>query len=589
MQAETEKDLIKYSNWKLIKDLGKFLKPYRWRFFGGSLLRLMGDIAGLYPYYGLALMVTFFSKYTPEQTLGYFWLVLLGLFISYFVSYICKFFAKNIGYGLAEKIDLDSQFKMIKHLSSLDIAWHEKENAGNKLKRIQKGADGLNRIVSMWFNNFIEIAVNFAGMLFVLNRVDHFISGLMIIFLITFLSISLLLLKKAKIVSQKVDAMEEDMTGLMFQIINNIRSVKVLTMTVKIIKMIGVEITELFGFIQRRVFHFLARSLVLSFCVAFFRIGIVILIALGIANGKYEVGLLVLFNGYFNAMVAAAETLSETSQEFIVCKYGIARMQRTLDEPILIDAEMGKVDLPKDWKKISIQNLSFAYGENEVLKNISLEIKRGQRVGIVGLSGAGKSTLLKLLLKENESYDGEILFDGVPLRKIKKRSYFKQVGVVLQDTEVFNFTLRENITIASLKKRSQQDLQQALDIAHVSDFVSKLPLGLETFIGEKGVKLSGGERQRLGIARAVFKQPEILFLDEATSHLDLESEEKIKDSLHKFLKKVTAVVIAHRLTTIREMDKIVVIEKGRIIESGSFEELYASKGRLFELWEKQKF
>jgi ATP-binding cassette subfamily B protein len=112
---------------------------------------------------------------------------------------------------------------------------------------------------------------------------------------------------------------------------------------------------------------------------------------------------------------------------------------------------------------------------------------------------------------------------------------------------------------------------------------------LDTFIGEKGVKLSGGERQRLGIARAVYKQPEILFLDEATSHLDLESEEKIKDSLHKFFQKVTAVVIAHRLTTIREMDKILVIEKGKVVESGSFEELYNSKGRLFELWEKQKF
>ncbi len=264
-------------------------------------------------------------------------------------------------------------------------------------------------------------------------------------------------------------------------------------------------------------------------------------------------------------------------------------MQRTLNEPILIEDDKGKIDLPKDWKKITIDNLSFAYGEKQILNNVSFEIKRGERVGVVGLSGAGKSTLMKLLLKENESYEGEILFDDIPLRKIKKRSYFKQVGVVLQDTEVFNFTLRENITIANWRKHDEKELEKALNIAHVTDFVSKLPLGLETFIGEKGIKLSGGERQRLGIARAVFKQPEILFLDEATSHLDLESEEKIKDSLHKFLKKVTAVVIAHRLTTIREMDKILVIEKGRIIESGSFNELYASKGRLYELWEMQKF
>jgi len=197
--------------------------------------------------------------------------------------------------------------------------------------------------------------------------------------------------------------------------------------------------------------------------------------------------------------------------------------------------------------------------------------------------------IFKLLLKESENYSGDILFDDLSIKKIEKKSYFAQVGVVLQDTEVFNFTLRDNITIASPKKANEEDLKRSLDIAHVSDFMHKLPFGLDTYIGEKGVKLSGGERQRLGIARAVYKKPEILFLDEATSHLDLESEEKIKDSLHNFFQKVTAIVIAHRLTTIREMDRILVIDKGRVIESGTFDELYAKKGRLFELWEKQKF
>ena len=586
---EIEKDLINYSNWTLIKDLGKFLKPYRWRFLLVSLLRLISDISNLYIAYGFALIVTFFSKYSAGQSLQYFWKIIFFMFISYQINHTLRFLAKYIGYRIAEKVALDSQLKIVQHLALLDVAWHEKENAGNKMKRIQKGADGLSRILQMWINSFIQIGVNFIGMIFVMSNIDKIVGGVMVVYLITYFAISFSMLRKARIVSQKVDAKEEEVSGLIFQIINNIRSVKVLGMMEKILTMISVQITGLFETIQRRVFSFQTRSLTLNFWTVSFRLGMFAIVCYGIANGHYAVGLLVLFNGYFNALATSVEELSETSQDFIVCKYGIARMQRTLDEPILIDDETGKVDLPKDWKKIIIDNLSFAYGEKQILKNVSFEIKRGERVGVVGLSGAGKSTLMKLLLKENESYTGEILFDDVPLRKIKKNSYFKQVGVVLQDTEVFNFTLRENITIASLKKRSQQDLQQALDIAHVSDFVSKLPLGLETFIGEKGIKLSGGERQRLGIARAVFKQPEILFLDEATSHLDLESEEKIKDSLHKFLKKVTAVVIAHRLTTIREMDKILVIEKGRIVEAGSFEELYASEGRLYELWEKQKF
>jgi ABC-type multidrug transport system fused ATPase/permease subunit len=160
----------------------------------------------------------------------------------------------------------------------------------------------------------------------------------------------------------------------------------------------------------------------------------------------------------------------------------------------------------------------------------------------------------------------------------------------LQDTEVFNFRLRDNITLANIKDANDEKrLQQAIEVAHVTDFLGKMPQGLDTEIGEKGIRLSGGEKQRVGIARAVFKQPDLLFLDEATSHLDLESEEKIRDSLHCFFQSVTAVVIAHRLSTIKEMDRIIVLEEGRIIEEGPFEELYAKKGRFHELWEKQKF
>ncbi|OGE79064.1 MAG: hypothetical protein A2751_04290 [Candidatus Doudnabacteria bacterium RIFCSPHIGHO2_01_FULL_46_14] len=586
---DIEQDLIKYSNWTLVKDVWAVTKPYKWRFFVASIFRFISDISNLYPSYGVALIVTFFSHYAIGDSLRYFWIIIALLVLAFSSKYAFRHFAKSIGYQVAERVALDSQMQMIRHLSLLDIAWHEKENAGNKLKRIQKGSDGLNRIARMWINNFIEISVNFVGMIFILTRFDARVGVSMIVFLISYFIISFFLLKRASIVSQEVDVMEERVLGLMFQTINNIRSVKVLAMADNILKMIGDQIASAFSKIKERIFRFQIRSMILNFWTLLFRIGLMILIAYGIAEGKYEVGILILFYGYFSSLVESVDELSEVTQDLVVCKYGIARMQRTLNEPVLIDSKENKIELPTDWKKITVKNLSFSYGKNKVLKNISFEIRRGERVGVVGLSGAGKSTLLKLLLKENESFEGDILFDDISIKRIDKQDYFKQVSVVLQDTEVFNFTLRENITIASAESRSEQNLTRALDIAHVADFASKLPSGLDTFIGEKGVKLSGGERQRLGIARAVYKQPEILLLDEATSHLDLESEEKIRDSLHKFFQTVTAVVIAHRLTTIREMDKILVIEKGEIIESGSFDELYQAKGRLFELWEKQKF
>jgi ATP-binding cassette subfamily B protein len=288
-------------------------------------------------------------------------------------------------------------------------------------------------------------------------------------------------------------------------------------------------------------------------------------------------------------MWQSIDELSTLALDFVVAKYGVHRMKHILDVPVGIDRENGKRVFPKKWKKLAVRNLSFSYGEKEVLREVSFEVRRGERIGIVGISGAGKSTLFKLLLKEHEHYRGEILLDDVPLRKIRKSSFFHNAAVVLQDTEVFNFTLRENIIMANPKQgRNEELLRKAIEVAHVTDFLQRLPQGLGTVIGEKGIKLSGGEKQRVGIARAVFKDPQLLFLDEATSHLDLESEEKIRDSLHKFFQSVTAIVIAHRLTTIREMDRIIVIEDGKILEDGSFAQLRARKGRFDELWKKQK-
>jgi ABC-type multidrug transport system fused ATPase/permease subunit len=587
-QEINQPDLIEYSNLELIKDIGLYVKPYKWRFIFASFSRFISDIIGLYPSYGFALIVTFFSAYSPGDSLRYFWITTIILTTAYFLKYILRFVAKQVGYQVLERVTLDAQVKTISHLFKLDIAWHEKENAGNKLKRIQKGSDGLNRILRMWLNNFIEIGINLVGMIFILSRFDLQVGLTMILFVVTYFCISFYLLKKASAVSQEVDIFEERVLGLMFQAMNNIRTVKMLDMAERILRMISQQISGLFQKIQKRITRFQTRGGILNLWSTLFRIGTVIIIALGIVDKKYEVGFLVLFFGYFNSLVEAVEELSETTQDMVISKYGIARMRRTVNEPILIDNETGKVDCPKDWQKIKVKNLFFAYGKRKVLKNISFEINRGEKVGIIGLSGAGKSTLMKLLMKENENYEGEILIDDLSIKKIKKGSYFEKLGVVLQDTEVFNFSLRENIILSSPKDFGEKAFNEALSISYVSDFLPRLSQGVETFIGEKGIRLSGGERQRLGIARAIYKKPEILLLDEATSHLDLESEAKIKDSLHNFFRKVTAIVIAHRLTTIREMDKILVIEKGELIESGSFEELSQAKGRFYGLWKMQK-
>jgi ABC-type multidrug transport system fused ATPase/permease subunit len=206
---------------------------------------------------------------------------------------------------------------------------------------------------------------------------------------------------------------------------------------------------------------------------------------------------------------------------------------------------------------------------------------------VVGSSGAGKSTLFKLLTRERVPSAGSIGIDDVDLHDIQFRSYFENIGVMLQETELFSFTLKENVTLAT-EDIDEERFARAIKISRVDDFVDKLPQSVDTVIGEKGFKLSGGERQRVGIARAIYHQPQIIFFDEATSHLDVESEKKIQAALEDLFETTTALVIAHRLSTIQEMDRILVMEEGKIVEEGSFQELLDAKGRFYDLWQQQQ-
>ena len=579
--------VISYTTGELLRDVVGFIAPYKWRFTLATLARLAGDLAWLYPALALSSIVTFLSTYEPGQNLSAVWIPIALWVVALLVRDIGHFIAKNEGYKIAERVALDASLKTMHHMMQVDMRWHEKENSGNKLKRVHNASQSLNRVIRIWFDAVIEITVNFIGISIIVSTFDFSLLAWLLLFTVSFFSISFFLTKRAALASYKVNEQEESVQGLLFESINNIRSVKVMGISAPLYQLIQTATTELFRRIKIRVLSFQSRSTLLYAWGYGFNIAILAFIIVGIIAGRYELGLVVLFHGYFGRIWESVSDLSNLTQDFVTAKYSIARMQHILNEPIAIDNDAGKVDVPTNWKEIQVRNVSFTYGDAKVLDDVSFTVKRGEKIGIVGLSGAGKSTLLKLLLKEREEYEGEILFDEVPLKEIRRSDYFTHTSAVLQDTEVFNLSLKDNILIVRGEEESEK-LHQALEIAHVSDFVAKMPKGLDTLIGEKGIKLSGGERQRLGIARAVYREPELLLLDEATSHLDIESEEKIQDSLHTFFKGVTAIVIAHRLTTIKDMDTILVMEAGKIVESGSFEQLHKKKGRFYQLWEKQK-
>jgi len=283
--------------------------------------------------------------------------------------------------------------------------------------------------------------------------------------------------------------------------------------------------------------------------------------------------------------------------------FGFARVVRDLYESYADAKEMVEImRLPEEIKDapgaralaikeggIEFKDVQFGFGEGgrDVLKKISIAIKPGEKIALVGPSGAGKSTFVRLLLRFYDVTGGSISIDGQDIRSITKQSLYDALSLVPQDPILFHRSLAENIRYGA-PKASDEEVYAAARMAHCDEFISSLPLKYETLVGERGIKLSGGERQRVAIARAILRNAPILILDEATSSLDSHSEALIQDALEKLMASKTVIVVAHRLSTIRKMDRIVVIDQGSILEQGSHEELTAKEGSMYrKLWELQ--
>ncbi len=323
--------------------------------------------------------------------------------------------------------------------------------------------------------------------------------------------------------------------------------------------------------------------------------------------GITAIGIIIVFGGslvaagsldaaQFLAFVAIFSQITRPVRSFLDqftnINQGVAageRIFRLLEEHNPMEDSEGAVEMKPFEREIELRDVSFSYdGKRQVLSGINLTIKRGERIALVGTSGGGKSTLSELIPRFYDPTDGEILIDGVPMRNIKQESLRSRIGSVAQDTVLFNDTILANLAFGR-QGATREEVIAAAKVANAHTFIMETENGYDTNIGDRGMKLSGGQRQRLSIARAILKSPEILILDEATSALDTESEKLVQESLTRLLEGRTSIVIAHRLSTIYDADKILVIDRGTIAESGTHAELMAKSGIYSKLVEMQSF
>ncbi len=297
------------------------------------------------------------------------------------------------------------------------------------------------------------------------------------------------------------------------------------------------------------------------------------------------------FFSFLAAMFMAYTPIKRLSNANQSIQNALAAAQRVFDVLDIEneqDKDIGKESLPPITRTLEFRDVSFKYEntEEQALRNISLTIRVGKVVALVGSSGSGKSTLVSLVPRFYRPTEGHILIDGQDIRQVTRASLRRQIGIVSQETVLFDDSVRNNIAYGR-PEASEEEVIHAAKAAFAWEFIERLPLGLETLVGENGVKLSGGQRQRLAIARAILRDPPILILDEATSSLDSESEKLVQGALSNLMKNRTTLVIAHRLSTVQHADRIVVLDKGQIIEMGTHEELLQKNGQYTRLYHTQ--
>ncbi|WP_052599116.1 peptidase domain-containing ABC transporter [Aureispira sp. CCB-QB1] len=569
------------SKWRY---LFSYLKPYKRLIFQFVLGMTIGLIFQLtLPFLTQSLI----DVGVNNQNISFVWLILIAQLVlsvsQVFVQFIQSWIALNIGRRVNVNLIADFLTKMM----ALPLGFFDSKNIGDLYQRISDNHRVetflTNSLLNMLFS-IVTVAV-FSGVLFVYNKV---IFAIFFFFSILYLLWIWGFLKWRKELDYMAFQQFSNNQETLYEIINGVQE----------IKLQGSERKRRWKWIevQAKLFNVQTKSLALrqyqEFGVLLFSrlkdILISFVAASAVINGEMTLGMMVAVQyivGQLNAPFQQFISFVYTAQD---AKISLERMGEITSEKEENVSNMSLIKQLPPSADLVLENLSFGYTpiSKPVLNNINLTIPAGKTTAIVGASGSGKTTLLKLLLGFYEPINGKISVAKTPLSSIDKRYWRSLCGTVMQDGYIFSDTIAQNIA-ESDTSIDYKKLHQAIEIANISDLIATLPLGYNTMIGSKGSGISQGQKQRILIARAVYKNPDVLFLDEATNALDTSNERQIVENLNQFLTSKTVVVVAHRLSTVMNADQIVVLDGGKIVEQGTHQTLLNQKGKYYRLVQNQ--
>jgi len=569
------------SVWPQIRAL---IGPRRWLLAGSFILLIINRIAGLaLPYSSRFLL----DRVIPRRDLHLLTLLVLGVALASIIQAATSYVLMQSLSKEGQRAIADLRRKVQAHVSTLPVSYYDSTKTGSMVSRIMSDVEGVRNLIGTGLMEFAGGVLTAAIVLVLMVRISYVMTGVAVGALVVFSLILNKAFKKIRPIFRERGKINAEVSGRLTESLGGVRVVKGYHAEEREQSVFSAGVQRILDNVMRTLDAMASMSLGSTLMMGIVGAAIMYLGAREVISGKMTAGGLFQYTMYMGFLAAPVFQLANIGTQVTEAIAGLDRTREVLTENSEHADPHRIIKLPHITGELAFENVSFAYEPGKpVLEEIGFVAKPGTVTALVGSSGSGKSTIIGLVAAFYKPLKGRILVDNVDLSHVRLDSYRPALGVVLQESFLFDGTVRENIAF-SRPDATEEEIMRACMIAHVDEFVEKFKDKYDTVIGERGVKLSGGQRQRVSIARAVLADPRILILDEATSSLDSESEAYIQQGLKYLMQGRTTFVIAHRLSTVRQADQILVVEAGHIVERGTHESLYLQQGRYYELYTRQ--